>query len=85
MKKKTIYKDAPKDIADAINSSIRIKDVLPPPEKLVPKEELVRVTINLNKKSVSYFRKKAKKQGVPYQKMIKSVLDHYVSEYEKVG
>jgi predicted DNA binding CopG/RHH family protein len=30
---------------------------------------------------LSELEKKSKKQGVPYQKMIKSVLDHYATEY----
>ena len=55
MKKKIKYKKAPKEIADAIDKSVRIKDFLPPPEKLVKKDESVRITINLNKNSVSFF------------------------------
>ena len=82
MVKKIYYKNAPAGIADAINSSVRIKDFLPPPEKLINKEETVRITINLNKQSVTFFKKKAKKQGVPYQNMIKTVLDYYVHEFK---
>ena len=81
MKKKIKYSNAPKEVADAIEKSVRIKDFLPPPEKLVAKDDSVRITINLNKKSVSFFKQKAKKQKVPYQRMIKSVIDHYVSEF----
>ena len=47
MKKKIIYTDAPEVIADAIENSIRVKDFLPPPEELVPKEDNIRVTINI--------------------------------------
>ena len=82
MNKKIKYTDAPDEITDAIKSSIRIKDFLPPPEQLVKKEDTIRITINLNKQSVSFFKEKAKKQGVSYQNMIKSVLDYYVHEYK---
>jgi len=83
MTKKIIYKKAPKYLEDAIFSSIPVKDFLPPPEKLIKKEKKVRVTINLNQNSINFFRIKAKKHGVPYQKMINKVLDIYVSEFSK--
>ncbi len=83
MKKKTDYKSAPKDISEGIVSSKIIEDILPPPENLVKKEENVKVTILLSKKSINFFKNKADKIGVPYQTMIKSVLDRYTSHYQK--
>jgi len=82
--KKMVYKEAPKDVELAIRSSRKIKDFLPPPNLLVQKEELARITINLNRKSLQFFKSFAKKSGVPYQRMINSVLDRYVSEYSSV-
>ena len=38
-----------------------IKDFLPPPDRLVLKEENVKVTISLKKESVDFFKKQAKK------------------------
>lgn len=82
MKKKTTYKTAPKHIADAIRVSDIIEDFLPAPEKLIKKEETMKVTILLSRKSINFFKDKAKKIGVPYQTMIKNVLDRYTSHYE---
>lgn len=55
----------------------RIVDFLPRPEQLVPKEDKVKVTITLSDSSLQFFKRHAKKQKVPYQKMIRSLLDHY--------
>ena len=83
MKKKIEYKKAPKHIAKAIETSQRIDDFLPPPEKLILNEEVVKVTLNLNKESVNFFKAKAKKTGIPYQKMIKKVIDLYANNYKE--
>lgn len=83
MKRKIQYEDAPADIAKDIKKSVRVKDFLPPPEKLVEKEENVKVTIQLSKRSIDFFKKRAEKQGIPYQKMIKKVLDLYADAYQK--
>ncbi len=81
MKKKMIYKKAPKDIAEAIETAQIIKDFLPSPEKLVQKNKTVRVTINLSKDSIDFFKKESRKNGVPYQKMIKNLVDLYAQKY----
>ena len=75
MKKKIKYKD------ETINLKV-VRDFLPPPEKLVLKEENVKVTLNLSKESISFFKKYAKKQHVHYQNMIKNILDFYVAQYK---
>ena len=82
-KKKPAYKSAPADLADVIMSSEIIDDFLPAPELLVKKEESVKITISLSKSSVDFFKEKAKKTGVPYQTMIKTVIDMYSSHYQK--
>ena len=81
MKTKTKYETAPQGIGSAILSSLPVKDILPPPEELVKKEESVKITIALSKKSVEFFRNIAAREGVPYQSMIKSLIDRYVSYY----
>ena len=83
MKKKTVYKSATADLTDAILSSERIEDFLPSPELLVKKEDNVKITISLSKSSVDFFKEKAKKAGIPYQVMIKNVIDRYSSHYQK--
>ena len=58
-----------------------IDDFLPPPEKLVRKEDGVKVTIALSKRSVDFFKAHAKAANVPYQRMIRTLLDGYVEKY----
>ncbi|MCW7490956.1 MULTISPECIES: CopG family transcriptional regulator [Leptospira] len=81
MKKKTNYTKAPSDVAKALNSSLVINDFLPPPDKLITKEDNSKVTILLSKKSISFFKAQSKKSGVPYQSMIKKVLDLYADRF----
>lgn len=83
MTKKIIYKKAPKNIADAISSAQIIQDFLPPPEQLIKKEDNVKVTIVVSKNSINFFKENAQKVGIPYQKMIKTVLDQYTHFYQK--
>ena len=85
MKKKTGYAKAPKDIAKAIADSELIEDFLPSPHQLVFKEEAVKVTLSLGKESVDFFKKKAKENHVPYQNMIKRVVDLYARHYMQTG
>ncbi len=82
MKKKITYKKAPKYVSEAVLASEVIEDFLPAPENLVKKEETVKITILLSKKSIDFFKRKAKKAGVPYQTMIKTVLDKYTLHYQ---
>ncbi len=83
MNKKTIkYTKAPKEISDAINNSIIIKDFLPSPKELILKEKTKKITINLSEKSLIFFKNSAKKNHVSYQQMIKEILDKY-SDYYK--
>lgn len=61
----------------------QISDFLPPPEELVfSGEETEKVTIVLKKASVDFFRGKAKEFHTKYQRMIREVLDRYVSRYQ---
>ena len=85
MRKKIKYSDSPKDISNAILTSTKIKDFLPPPEKLIPKVKNIKITISLSEHSIDFFKEEAKKLGVPYQTMIKKVLDAYSDYYEKTG
>ncbi len=62
----------------------RVKDFLPPPDQLIFPEETVKITISLNKSSVEFFKKAAHKHHTKYQKMIREVLDRYVSRFKAV-
>ena len=59
-----------------------VKDFLPPPSQLVLRDDNVKVTLSLSRRSVEFFKREAKKHHVPYQKMIRALVDGYT---EKVG
>lgn len=59
-----------------------IEDFLPNPKDLVLKDDSTKITIALSKNSVAFFKKQAKIYHVPYQKMIKAVLDKYATYYK---
>ena len=54
-----------------------IPNFLPSPDKLIFKEETVKVTLVLTKNSVDFFKHEAQEQHVQYQKMIRVLLDMY--------
>ena len=60
-----------------------IKDFLPPPSELVFKEDTVKVTLGLSRRSVDFFKKQAKKHDTQYQKMIRRLLDLYVTRQQR--
>jgi len=76
MNTKTKYTDEP------IEAKV-IKDFLPPPEQLAFREEGVKVTISLSKKSIDFFKSEAKKHHTQYQRMIRKLIDSYVETYGK--
>ena len=59
-----------------------IEDFLPSPKDLVLKEDSTKkITIALSKDSIAFFKKQAKIYHVPYQKMIRALLDKYATHY----
>jgi predicted DNA binding CopG/RHH family protein len=75
MKRKTNYTN------ESLGRLKVIKDFLPAPDKLIFKEEPIKVTMVLSKSSVQFFKKTARKQHAPYQKLIRTLLDTYVALY----
>lgn len=61
-----------------------IPNFLPSPDKLVLKEETVKVTLILTKNSIDFFKDKAQEQHVQYQKMIRVLLDMYAQNCNKI-
>ena len=59
-----------------------VKDFLPPPEKLVFKRKNIKVTMALDVESVDFFKKQAKRNHVPYQTMIRNLINTYVAKYQ---
>lgn len=61
-----------------------IKDFLSSSKESVLKKECVKVTLILSKDSVDFFKSRALNHHVPYQKMIKNLLDKYADSYKKL-
>ena len=83
MKNEIKYGNTPKEIRDSLSTSKAINDFLPPPEKLIIKEKTKKVTIALSEKSIDFFKKVSKKNNVPYQQIIRKILDNYTDHYAK--
>ena len=78
MKKRKIkYTDEP------IGKIKIIPNFLPPPDKLILREDTVKVTLHLSRFSVNFLKEVAKKNHTQYQKMIRKLLDEYVRSYEE--
>jgi len=58
-----------------------VKDFLPSPERLIVKPKPVKITITLSQDSVDFFKEIALKEHVPYQKLIRALLDQYATHY----
>ena len=58
-----------------------VRDFLPPPEELVFREDAVKVTIALSRRSVEFFKAEARRRDTQYQKMIRRLLDRYAERY----
>jgi predicted DNA binding CopG/RHH family protein len=54
-----------------------IEDFLAARAELVPREENVKVTLSLSRRSLDFFKREAKKRRVPYQRMIRALVDTY--------
>ena len=55
-----------------------VADFLPSPSELAFREEGVKVTLALSKKSLEFFKSQAAKHQTQYQRMIRRLLDAYV-------
>ena len=61
-----------------------VKDFLPSPSELAFRDEDVKITIMLSKKSVDFFKSEAAKADTQYQRMIRRLLDAYVEAHAPV-
>lgn len=58
-----------------------VRDFLPSLEQLAFREEGVKITLALCKKSVECFKSEAEKHHTQYQRMIRHFVDAYVESY----
>ena len=54
-----------------------VEDFLPEPADLVLREDNVKVTLSLSRRSLDFFKREARKCRVPYQRMIRALVDTY--------
>lgn len=62
-----------------------IPDFLPSPAELAFREEGMKVTLALSKKSIDFFKSEATKHHTQYQRMIRRLLDAYVDAQAPAG
>jgi len=60
-----------------------VPDFLPRPEDLVFRDEGIKVTIALSKRSVEFFKTEARKHSTQYQRMIRRLLDAYAEHHSR--
>ncbi len=60
-----------------------VSDFLPPPEDLVFRDEGVKVTLALSKRSVDFFKSQALKHNTQYQRIIRRLLDAYAEHHTR--
>lgn len=79
MKRKISYTDEPLGDVEVV------PDFLPPPSELAFREEGVKVTLALSKRSVDFFKSEASRHQTQYQRMIRRLLDAYVDAHQPAG
>ena len=62
MKRKSKYRN------EALGRLEVISDFLPPPDQLVLRDDGVKITISLSRRSVDFFKRHAARSKVPYQR-----------------
>ena len=76
MSKRTKYTN------EALQMGERVIDFLPPPSKLVKRESTAKVTLELTERSLRFFKREAKRERVPYQRMIRGLIDAYAAHQQ---
>ena len=75
MTRKITYTDEPLGDIEVV------ADFLPSPAELAFREEGVKVTLALSKRSVDFFKTEASKHQTQYQRMIRRLIDSYVEAH----
>lgn len=77
MRKRIKYTDEP------LGKLKVVPDFLPRPDDLVFRDEGVKVTIALSRRSVEFFKTEARKHDTQYQRMIRRLLDAYAEHHSR--
>ena len=77
----------PKSLAASMKSAVPVdpKDIewLPSPEELAEMRKTTKVSLHLSKRSLKFLKSNALKYWMPYQALIRSVVDKYTEGMEK--
>jgi predicted DNA binding CopG/RHH family protein len=79
--KKQIRKDSFSDLP--VGKLKLITDFLPPPSKLLPREETLKITLKLDETTVKFFKGEANRHKIKYQRMMREVLKGYALKYHE--
>jgi predicted DNA binding CopG/RHH family protein len=60
-----------------------VEDFLPSPDKLVLKDDAVKVTLAFSRQSIDFFKREANRNKVSYQKMIRALVDAYAARHKE--
>ena len=60
-----------------------VPDFLPRPDDLVFRDDEVKVTLALSKRSVEFFKSEAQRHNTQYQRMIRRLLDAYAEHHSR--
>ncbi len=77
MSKKINYTDEPMQIGK------RVVDFLPPADQLVKRSDTVKITLELTRESLDFFKLQAKQSHVPYQRMLRGLIDNCAKAYQQ--
>lgn len=79
MKKETVqYTDNPE-----LGKLVRVKDFLPPPEKLAKARTTVYIEIGIDLKSLDFFKEQAARDNTSYEQIISRLLDEYAQQHRQ--
>jgi predicted DNA binding CopG/RHH family protein len=88
MKKKIRYTDAPREIQKSMERAVDITEEFHAkfpqfsPSALAAKKPTVKVTLTLGEDAVAFFKAQGKKMKVPYQRMIRNLVDRYAAAHK---
>lgn len=80
-----MHKKINDDYSDNVDFELgeRVIDFLPKPEHLIRRQDMQRVTMEIPKSTVSFFKHYAKMSGGSYQGMIRELLTQYAQNYSE--
>ena len=74
MNRKIKYTDEP------LNELKLVSDFLPTPQELSLRNQNTKITISLSTESINFFKDQANRHDMQYQRMIRQLLDDYVTQ-----